>query len=127
MEILGKLGIDINLLVAQIVNFGLLLLILTKFVYKPIIKRIEDDERELKKAQEQSAHLEHEKKDFIVERGLEITKAKKRAKEIIQEAESISENIKKRTLQETEKEKQAVIKQIKVRLKEIKNDQNSDK
>jgi F-type H+-transporting ATPase subunit b len=124
MGFLGKLGIDINLLIAQIVNFGLLLLVLTKFVYKPIIKRIEDDERELKKAQEQATILEKEKKNFIVERGTEITKAKERAKEIIEEAENIADNIKEKTLKETEEEKQAVIKQIKGRLKEIKDDKS---
>lgn len=126
MEFLGKLGIDIKLLIAQIVNFGLLLWLLTKFVYNPIIKRIEGDERKLKKAQEQTEALEKEKKSFIVERGVEITNAKKRAKEIIQEADSMAENIKKRTLEETEKEKQAVIKQINTRLKEIKNEEISE-
>jgi len=43
MELLGKLGVDPRLLLAQIVNFGLLLLILNKFLYKPLIKKIEKD------------------------------------------------------------------------------------
>ena len=50
MEILGKLGIDIKLLIAQIINFGLLLWLLKKFLYAPIVRRIEKDERELNEA-----------------------------------------------------------------------------
>lgn len=42
MEILAKLGVDYKLLLAQIVNFLVLLLILHRFAYKPILKVLED-------------------------------------------------------------------------------------
>ena len=61
MEILGKLGIDIKLLIAQIINFGLLLWLLKKFLYVPIVRRIEKDERELNEAKIQTEVLEKEK------------------------------------------------------------------
>jgi F-type H+-transporting ATPase subunit b len=119
MEFLGHLGIDIKLLIAQIINFGLLLWLLSKFLYKPIIKRIEKDENELKRSQEKTIALEQEKQEFSEEKTKEIAEAKDRAKEIIKEAEVIAEDIKKRALEEMEQEKQAVIKQIQTRLKEI--------
>ena len=46
MELFGKLGIEWKLLLAQGLNFILLLIILRKFLYKPILKML--DERRAK-------------------------------------------------------------------------------
>jgi F-type H+-transporting ATPase subunit b len=96
MEFLGNLGIDVKLLVAQIINFGLLLWLLTKFLYRPIIKRIEKDETELKQAQIQNKELGQQKNAFAEQKKKEIAEAKKQAREIIKEAENIAKEIKKR-------------------------------
>jgi F-type H+-transporting ATPase subunit b len=56
MEALGALGIDFKLLIAQIINFGILLAILVKILYRPILKALEERkqriEESLKKAEE---------------------------------------------------------------------------
>jgi len=119
MEFLGNLGIDIKLLIAQMINFGLLLWLLTKFLYKPIIRRIEKDETELKQAQIQKEEMEQQKNAFANQKKKEIAESKERAQKIIKEAENIAQEIKKQVKQEAEKEKQAVIKQIKSRLSDI--------
>jgi F-type H+-transporting ATPase subunit b len=86
MEIFAKLGIDWRLLVAQGVNFAILLLLLKRFAYRPMLtfleeraKRIEqglDDAKEAKKTlqtmKEQEADMLH--------------KAQAQAKQIIEEA-----------------------------------------
>ncbi len=41
------LGIDLKLLIAQIVNFGILFFLLSKFAYKPIVKMIEDRQQKV--------------------------------------------------------------------------------
>ena len=125
MEFLGNLGIDTKLLIAQMINFGLLLWLLTKFLYKPIIKRIEKDEKELKQAQIQYKKLEQERDDFTEQKKKEMIEVKKRARKIIEEAESIAKEIKKRAIQDTKEEKQAVIKQIKSRLSDIEHAKKS--
>jgi len=126
MNFLGSLGIDLNLLIAQVVNFSILLWILTKFLYKPIIKRIEKDEAELKDAQEQSKILAQEKLSFSEQKKSEISQAKKRAKEIISEAEKIATQIKDRASKTAQEEKKAVIKQIKNQLAIIKKDEEKE-
>ena len=40
-ELVNQLGIDWKLLLAQGVNFVILLFVLTKFVYKPLMKMVE--------------------------------------------------------------------------------------
>ena len=71
MEILNQFGINPILLAAQVVNFLILLFILKKFLYKPVLKvldarkkRIEDSlknaeeiERQLQKTKEQSEEI----------------------------------------------------------------------
>lgn len=121
MEFLGKLGIDIKLLIAQIVNFGILLWLLKKFLYKPIIKRIEKDEEELKQAKFQKDKIQKEKEVFEKQQKQEKLNSKKEAKDIIKEAENIAQEIKENVRKEAEREKQAIIKQIKTRLIEIEN------
>jgi len=122
MEILGKLGIDLHLLIAQIINFGILLWLLTKFVYRPVIHHIEQDEQRMQANQQQGDRLSAEQEKFSQEKGKDIRQAKKRAREIIKEAENVAEEIKQRVRDEAEQEKQAVIKQISERLQEIKKD-----
>lgn len=119
MEVLGKIGIDWKLLIGQMINFGLLLWLLNRFLYKPIIKRIEKDERELDQVNIQRAKLKREKEALSREKNKTIMEAKRRSREIIKEAEDIAEKIKRRAQEEATQEKKAVIKQIKSRLAQI--------
>lgn len=124
MEILGKLGIDIKLLIAQIINFGLLLWLLKKFLYGPIIRRIEKDERELNEAKTQQEKLEKEREKFQKQKTTELKETRKKAETIVTEAEAISKKIKDHAHKEAEEEKEKVIQQIQSRLKDIENEQN---
>jgi F-type H+-transporting ATPase subunit b len=42
METLSALGIDVKLLIAQIINFGVILFILIKLLYKPVLRTLEN-------------------------------------------------------------------------------------
>ena len=53
-----SLGLDVKILLAQIINFGLLLFILSKVLYKPVIKLIDERNKKLTKAIEDSAAIE---------------------------------------------------------------------
>ena len=122
MGFLGSLGIDINLLVAQMINFGLLLWLLSKFLYKPIVEQIEKDESEIKKVREQRGELERGKKDFEKRKRREISEAKKRAREIIREAENIAAEIKSEMREEVEKETRVMIKQSRDKLESMRSE-----
>jgi F-type H+-transporting ATPase subunit b len=119
-ELLGKLGIDIKLLMAQIINFGLLVVILKKFLYAPIIKRIEEDEKKLTEAKHQKELLEKEREELENYKDKTIKESHDKAKHIIEEAQEISKKIKEREEKEAKAEKEKVIKQINERLEEVK-------
>ncbi|MBI2634802.1 F0F1 ATP synthase subunit B [Candidatus Peregrinibacteria bacterium] len=92
MDLIDKLGIDPKLLVAQIVNFVILLLVLTKLVYKPLLKVLDDRKKMIaksvddgKKIEERLLALEDDRKKVISDAGREammiVEKAKKEAEE----------------------------------------------
>lgn len=123
MHLLGSLGIDIWLLVAQIVNFLFLLWVLNKLVYQPIIKRIESDEASLIEVKKAQVRLEVQEQKFEQKNKQLTTRVKNRTKEIISEAEEMASAIRQNAQDEADSEKKAVIAQIKQRLAEVSHDE----
>lgn len=119
MDVLSKLGIDIRLLIAQIINFGILLWLLNMLLYKPVVKRIEKDEQELTQATLLKESLEKEKEALENKRKKTIQDSKKESEKIISEAEQISKRILTKARLEAREEKEAVVDQIKTRLADI--------
>ncbi len=117
IKILGQVGIDVYLLIAQIVNFGILLFILKKFIYKPIVDKIENDEKELEEAKDLQDQLAQDKEAFAAQKKSELAKAKKSTRSKIVEAEKVAEDIKTQAKTEAEKEVNTMITQMKKQLK----------
>lgn len=86
MEAIEQFGIQPLLLVAQIVNFLILLFLLHKFMYKPLLsvmqKRRERIEEGLRNAEEVEKRLQ----EIAIEREDRLKKASEEAKEIIHDA-----------------------------------------
>jgi len=61
VELIEKFGVDWRILIAQAINFAVVLLVLTKFVYKPVLKalqkRRDDIEHGIKSAREAEEKL----------------------------------------------------------------------
>jgi F-type H+-transporting ATPase subunit b len=85
-ELLFQLGIDWKLFLSQAVNFGILLLVLTFFVYKPVIKIIKERSAKIKEGLEKAEEADVRLKEVDVI-----------GKEKIKEAEAESVNIIKNT------------------------------
>lgn len=102
-EIFEKLGLDLNLLIAQIVNFVLLLVALQYLAYKPIIKMLNDRTEKIDKSLKQARKIEEELRKTEEIKVSEIKTAKEEAQKIIKEACETSE---KRSLEAIEKTKE---------------------
>ena len=86
-ELLVSLGIDWKLFLAQIVNFSILLFVLYKFAYRPVLKMLDDRTDKIEKgladaekSQKKLKEIEEKEKEVLID-------AKKQAKEIIKKAE----------------------------------------
>lgn len=110
MEALSALGIDWKLLLAQIINFLILLVLLTKFLYKPIVKMLDDRSKKIAdglaaaEKSEKDLTAAEEKSEKIQEKAYSdaneiIAQAKKEAdeeaKKIVAKAETQAEEIRK--------------------------------
>ncbi len=62
MEALKEFGVQWPLLVASIINFVILLLLLKKFLYAPILKTLDERREMIKKSMENAEFIEKEKK-----------------------------------------------------------------
>ncbi len=92
MELLQKLGIDWRLLIAQIFNFLILLFILYKFLYKPILKLLENRQKKIEKGLQDAIKLEEELAKTKELKEKEIQKAKQEAQIIIEKAQKVAES-----------------------------------
>ena len=123
-EIVKVFGINWELLVIQMVNFGLLLLILHHFLYKPVTKllqkridKIEKGVNDAKEAEEKLNEAQNEKKkilsvaskeaDSVVE--LSREKASELESGILKEAEEKSKKTIEEAVKRAEEEKKKII------------------
>ncbi len=64
MELLSKLGINVGLLIAQIVNFTIVVGALTYFVYKPLLNVLDKRSARIKKSMDDARKIESQKKEL---------------------------------------------------------------
>lgn len=86
-ELFSQLGIDPKLLLAQAVNFLILLFVLTKFVYKPLMKMVEERRQKIELGVKGGEMAEQIIKDAETEKSGIIKEAGVKAVGIISEAE----------------------------------------
>lgn len=91
MELFNALGINGKILLAQFVNFAILVFVLWRFAYKPILKFLEDRRKKIEEGVENSelaikklAEIEEKEKEIIIQ-------AKKDALIVINEAKENAE------------------------------------
>lgn len=109
MEALHTLGIDWKLLIAQVVNFIVLLYLLNRFLYKPVLGLMETRSKHIKdsiaKAQAIDASLEKTKE----EQDRLLSEARREAKSILDDARSHSEEIVARAKENATAESERII------------------
>lgn len=108
-QLFEKFGLHPNLLIAQIVNFGVLFFVLYRFAYKPILtildkrrEKIESSLREAKEIETRTQQLEHEV-------SAKLSDAKKHAEKLIAEAREIGDKARNEILVRTNQEVTAMI------------------
>jgi F-type H+-transporting ATPase subunit b len=109
MELLDKLGIDWRLLIAQLINFLILVLILYKFLYKPVLKMLDGRKEKIEKGLRDAEQLGVELEKTKELQAAEIQKAKQEARAIVEEAEKRAEAAGMETKSKTKAEVEKLI------------------
>jgi len=87
LEILGKIGFDWKLALANLVNIGIIFLVLHYFAWKPIKRKLQERDRVVKEGLSHARKAEASLKDAESEKGEIIAQAKRDALIIIEDAE----------------------------------------
>lgn len=112
-EIFEKLGINGALLISQIVNFVLLIILLKKFAYDPVLKMLNDRSEKIEKSLKQAKKIGEELKNAEETRVKEIRKAKEEAQDIVKKAYETAEINAQKTIEETKKKTQDIVQKAK--------------
>ncbi len=121
MDVLSKLGIDWWQILLYLVNFGLIILLLSKFLYKPLLKYL-DKRRDLIKQNIDEA--ENLKKEFDLEIKKQEVQTKKLLDQMNQEVAKAKQDAEVRAeelLQKAEEERKQIVAETKKQVEIMKN------
>ena len=113
MDFLDGFGINFKILLAQIVNFTILLLILSKFAYKPILNMLDKRRETIKESLKKAESIEKEKSALEIEKAEILVKAREEAMKIVKEARLEIAKLKEEGTEKTKIEVQKMIKRAK--------------
>ena len=109
MNPLEKLGFDVPIFVAQLINFGILLLLLRLFAYKPIMKMLDQRAQRIKESLEAGERAKQEAVSAEKEVAKKIEEASASGQKIVEQASKAAEEVRKRAEQDARKEAEAII------------------
>jgi len=113
MSILEVFGIDWKLLLAQVINLGILVFVFKKFFWEPFQKISEERRKKIEKGISLSEKYQ-KKLEEIQEKEKEILrKAQKKAEEILKKAEEFAQKKEKETRDTLKKERERILNEIK--------------
>ena len=112
-ELIREFGIDWRLLLAQAVNFFVLLYVLKRFAYAPILNMLRKRRQEIEKGIELRDEAEKNLKEIGILKEEAIEEAKQEALGIVSKAETIAKEKKEEILAETAKKSEGIITEAK--------------
>ncbi len=116
MELIAKLGIDAKILIAQVINFLILLFVLKKFVYGPVIAKLEQRRGMIAKATHDAKKSEELLKEIEQTRLEMIQQTKKVTLEMMEQAAKSAEETKASIVESARQEAQQIAEQSKLQL-----------
>ncbi len=87
MEVFAKLGIDWKLLIAQAVNFTVLLFVLRRYAYRPILRALEARTKKIEQGLQAAAQSQKKLQAVVEEEKRIMAAAREEARDILLKAE----------------------------------------
>ena len=108
MELIEKFGIDARTLIAQVINSLIVLFVLYKFAFKPVLKLLDDRSKKIKKSLQHAQEIEEKMQE------LDTLKS-----QMLQEVHRKSQTILKTTQEKADQERQFIVNKAKTEVKDI--------
>ncbi len=106
---MGELGLDLGLLVSQAVNFLLLLLLLYRFLFKPVMGKLEERAARIKQGLEDAEESARIREQAEKEYQETLGRARQEAHEIIEQATRTAEQQRQEILAQARQEAHEIV------------------
>jgi F-type H+-transporting ATPase subunit b len=116
------LGISLPMLLAQIVNFGILLGLLYLVAYKPIMRMLDERSRKIKESMEQTEFIKGKAAHAEEEFEKRIEAAAKEGQEVVARAAKTGEELRQKTQQQAKQEGEALINRARAEIRRERDD-----
>jgi F-type H+-transporting ATPase subunit b len=111
-----QLGIQPSLLLAQIVNFVIIAVVLTKLLYKPILSMLEKRKKEIEAGLELTEKMRTEEEKLKVKQDKILEAARMEAREMLEKAKKDAANEEKEIIAQAHVESTQLIEKAKVEI-----------
>ena len=116
------LGVSLPTLVAQIVNFTILLGLMYLVAYKPLLRMFDERSRKIRESMEQTELIKEQAEEATDETKRQIEAASKEGQEIVARAVQTGEEVKQKAQQDARQEGEALIVRAKAEIQQERDD-----
>ncbi len=113
---LGMLGINLKIFIAQMINFIIVLLVLWKWVYTPLVRLLDERSKRVEMSMKHADRIEQRMKEIEEEQTRVVHQAKSEAAAILDQARADGEQRKTELLASAKADVERVVRQGKERL-----------
>ena len=113
MEVLGTLGINWKLFLAQLINFGIVLFIFWKWIVKPLGATLTARQEKIERGLKNAEYTEVEKKKFEEWKSSEMKKVRSEADHILRTTTDTANQIKQETIVDAQTHANKILEQAK--------------
>lgn len=108
-DLIKTFHIDWRLLIAQSVNFVIVIVVLGVFALKPLVKLMKEREEKIKKGITDAEKIDEKMVEIKKEREVEVKKGRKEAQQIISKSEKQGEDVRIEKVTKAQKEVEKII------------------
>ncbi len=109
MDALGRIGIDGSSVLLYAVNFGVLFVVLTKLVYKPLLRFLDERRETIRRSLEEAKELQERFKQEVEEKELQQATLLDEMKKQVHEAKAQAETHSKAIMEAAEQERERIL------------------
>lgn len=115
MDALAAFGVNWKLLLIQAVNFSLLLLILYKFLYKPLFAMLEKRQRAIEQGLKDAEHAAKTREDIESQKGALMASARETGGKLVEELRKQAIEQEKEIIRSAQEKSAAVLQEAQIR------------
>jgi F-type H+-transporting ATPase subunit b len=105
----GLLDVNPGLMIWTVITFIILLLILKKVAWKPILSALDKRENDIKEALAQAEKAKEESKKILEENQASLAKAEEESKKIIEQSRTYAESLKEQLMRESKEQAKKIV------------------